>query len=68
MKAPKGQERAWVQARVNEAGGIEKARPADFSQTAWRELCRHFGVRSPRFKQVSSLEDALRAVAERAAA
>lgn len=58
--------RAWVQARVDEAGEIGRARPADFTQKAWRDLCAELGVRSPKFSKVSTLEEALRAVAERA--
>ena len=60
---PEGQEamRAWVIARVQEAGGIDAARPDNFTQKAWRALCHHLQVKP---KKVSTLEDALRAVAE----
>ena len=64
MPTPKRDVHAWVQARVDEHGGVHAAKPDDFTRKAWEELCRHLGVTSPRFKKVRTLEDALKAVAD----
>lgn len=56
--------RLYAQARVDDAGGVDAAKPDDFTQKSWRDLCSHLGVASPRRKKVRSLDEALRAVAE----
>ena len=56
--------RAWVQARVDEAGSVNDSRPADFTQKAWRQVCKELGV-SARGNKVSTLEEALKRLAER---
>ena len=57
--------RAWVQARVDEAGNTDKARPKDeYTQDAWRELCAHLGVKVQP-KKARNLEEALEALRRR---
>lgn len=56
--------RAWVQARVDEYGQIEKACPQGVSRMLWRDICKKLGV-SARHKD-ASLEAALRALADSA--
>ena len=55
---------AWVRARVTEAGTIDAAKPDDFTVQAWRKLCKHYGVSSVRLGRASTLEEALKKVAE----
>lgn len=62
------QQRAWAQARVTEAGGVDAACPDGFTQKAWREACRELGVKAPRFAKIRTLEAALAEVARRASA
>ena len=55
--------RAWVQARVDEHGSVDKAWPRDqFTSRAWRELCEHLGIAAS--KKAASLEEALKRLAE----
>ena len=56
--------RAWVQARVDEAGSIDDSRPADFTQAAWRAACKELGV-TAKPKKAATLEEALQRLAER---
>lgn len=58
--------RAWVQARVDEAGSISASRPSDFTQSAWRAVCKELGV-AAKPKKVNTLEEALKKLAERVA-
>ncbi len=52
--------KAWIQARVDTYGGVDKARPKDkFTLKAWRELCRHLDVRLTPTKRGQTLEDAI---------
>jgi hypothetical protein len=56
--------RAWVQARVDEAGGVDASRPDGFTQKAWRDLCAHLEVSGGRYTKIRTLDAALKAVAE----
>lgn len=44
MSAPKV-DKAWVQARVDQYGGIDNARPEDYTRDAWRRVCQSLGVK-----------------------
>lgn len=48
---------------MEEYGSIQRATPEGFTERAWAELCKHFGV-SARPAKARNLEEALRAVAE----
>jgi len=54
--------RAWVQARVDEVGSIEAAKPDTVTQRAWRDLCRHLAV-TARPRRAANLQEALEEVA-----
>ena len=57
--------RAHVQARVDETGSVDAARPVEeFTERAWRELCKHLGVVS-KPKKARNLEEALEALRRR---
>lgn len=56
-------ERAWVQARVEQYGSIDAARPRDdFTRSAWRDLCAHYQINTK--AKAASLEEALLRLAE----
>lgn len=61
MSAPKV-DKAWVQARVNECGSVDKARPEGVSQDTWRDVCRKLKVSTR--KRDTELEAALKALAD----
>ena len=56
-------QRAWVQARVQQFGGIDRSCPDDFTMHGWRKVCAHYGVKFRKDK-ASSLDEALRRVAD----
>lgn len=56
-------QRAWVAARVEEYGSIQRSTPDSITERAWAELCRHYGV-SARPAKARNLEEALRALAD----
>ena len=57
-------DRAWVQARVNEAGTVDDARPDGITTKLWREVCKKLDVRPEKPK--SELEIALLKLVDRA--
>lgn len=59
--------RTWCQARVDESGSVDAARPVDdFTERAWRELCAHLDVKT-KPKKARNLEEALEALRRRVA-
>jgi hypothetical protein len=56
--------RAYIEARVLEYGNIQASTPPEFTQRAWRDLCRHFGVTGAGPRKARTLEEALVRVAE----
>lgn len=56
-------QRAWVAARVQEFGNVQRSTPEGFTQRAWAELCRHYGI-SSRPEKARTLEEALLRVAD----
>ena len=57
-------DRAWIQARVDQHGSVDRARPEGVTWGLWRDTCKTLGI-TARKKNVE-LEAALRKLADSA--